>query len=267
MINTHLLKCFAKVLALVAFLSHGEFVFADGFVDDLSLKREQLTAASPFARFDLKLTQTEKETLKQFKVDENDAYQNCGQLPMLRSQVKTFILSLGNTEETSASIAKIIDKIAHDATQSFQSETAWVAVRAVKSTSAYDTPRWHTDGAYFFPYEGTQFKVATALSGAGTLFINLPEKAKGEFIRVQNQATANNYDEIRTQLNDIIFRNVSNHAAKIVQVNTTEGVIFASGDPWLAAIHSEPPIHTDRLFVSVVPASQTQIKQSKNICP
>lgn len=197
-------------------------------------------------------------TIKSLKINSTEEYNNYGDLKKLGSEAKAFIKSLHKENKTTAEAAsQIIVRIVNDIVQASGQETAWVAIRSFIPMSEYDVPRWHTDGYYYEPRTGNPYKFALALKGAPTLFYRLPVSERDAFTTVQRKGTEENgYN--RQALADLLGR--SPEALSIARPN--QGAIFIVGSD-NAAVHSEPPIHEERLFISILPGSKAQIKEWK----
>jgi hypothetical protein len=98
----------------------------------------------------------------------------------------------------------------------------------------------------------------TCFRGLDTLFHTLPSELREPFETLLKAGTGeNNYN--RQALADFL--------GKYPQGNVTaeplQGAVFIVGSE-RAAIHSEPPINEERLFLSVLPGTPDQIKQWEN---
>jgi hypothetical protein len=49
-------------------------------------------------------------------------------------------------------------------------------------------------------------------------------------------------------------------ASKIISAEFGQGAVFKVGDDY-PAVHSEPPIHEERLFISILPGSKVKIQE------
>ncbi len=198
---------------------------------------------------------------------------NYGHLDTLESETIDFLKSLGNSDEQAQVASKIIYNIVMRDVSSFDGGTGWVSLRSFKPNTSYDLPRWHTDGAFYRSKENFCYKVAYALKGPSTLFLQLPDDMRAEFLNMQSQTFAGmTYAEIKSLSEEEIDDLALPHRIKLadllkdshvdtVPVNT--GTIFITGNPRVhrSAVHSEPPIHKDRLFLSIVPGTYEQIQE------
>lgn len=213
-----------------------------------------------FAFYDLHLSPDEQRALQQVKISSTEQYNNFGHLDTLQFEVKTFISSLGKGNETlAASVSVLIARLVQDVLRASGRETAWVCIRAFTPTDEYDTPRWHTDGYYYAPYEGESCKFALALKGPGTLFYQETPEGRMQFkVLQQNGREDDHYN--RQPLADLL----SQHPERSASPGLLQGAVFIVGSEGRAAIHSEPPIPEERLFLSILPGTPEQIKEWEN---
>ena len=149
----------------------------------------------------------------------------------------------------------------------------WITVRANKATQDFDVPRWHTDRPFFDTETGTKvtWKLCTTLIGPGTLF-----QAKGSKARaVQKQArravkASKGYShqcsvvrclgcaDMQQTVRATLARKLASE--QVVQSDNGQFAFFRVGDD-AGAIHSEPPIPCDRVFVNVVPGEEEDLKK------
>jgi hypothetical protein len=213
---------------------------------------KSLNKKMPFTVFDLKLTTIEKNALNKIHIDCIKTYDNFGELNLLAQEVKDFLISIGkNDVKCSELIAQLISKLVNEITLGFNKETAWVTIRTTTPTNAWDLPRWHTDGYYYSPYEGGQYKIAIALKGPSTLFYNLSYDQRDQFQSLQ----------FNPENREIIAKMLG--TTNLAPIDSEKGVIFivGSNNP---AIHSEPAIKEERLFLSVVPGNKLEIAELYN---
>lgn len=208
---------------------------------------EFLTSNASFMIFDINMSKEEIQTLNNIEVTTIKEYDRFGDLNLLKDELPGFLREVTTAnEEEIESITNLVANLSESAVQAMKGETGWVALRASVENSLFDVHRWHTDGHFFFPYEGLAFKFTSTLKGDPTLFYPLPEEMRDNFLETQNDRTLWNQ-----QLDDSL--------ALSAQVG--QGAIFIVGDPTRSAVHSEPPITQGRLFFSIVVASQSEIAE------
>ncbi len=241
------------------FIVVGFFLLIDrkSIVRDMEHTFQMVGSKVAFAEFPITIPTKEKHILNHIKVV-NDFYNNYGNLEHFKAETSSFFESMGNDKEVSYSVACTIDKVVNDVIQAAHKETAWVSIRAFTRDKEYDVPRWHTDGYYFKPFKGLVHKIVFTLKGPATLFYDMPEDVKRKFYKIGTSLRG--HPKGREQIARLV------DASKIYQPKLYSGVIFIAGDKNAAAVHSEPPIHEDRLFISIVPGSKEQIQEWQEKC-
>ena len=149
----------------------------------------------------------------------------------------------------------------------------WLTIRATRATNEFDTPRWHTDQE-FFDSEGepkVHWKLCTTLVGPGTLFLSDGTKArevqKKERLDIRNsEAGSHQCQAIRcigcAGMQEVVRLLLAGELRgfKVVQAAAGECAFLKVGDE-NGAMHSEPPSHTDRVFVNVVPGTELELRR------
>lgn len=215
--------------------------------------------ASPcsFAHFNLELSDAESAALRQLMIGRTCTYDNFGNMPSLETETVNYVASLGAAPFVATLVGRIVSDVTNRAVSIFNAETAWVTLRASLPSGAFDIPRWHMDGYFFRPYSGDQRKVAVTLKGPTTLFSRVPGEWRAAFLecahRYQHAPMAL---EGRTELAKIVSASGGSETAGEMQ-----GTIFVVGDCDRAAIHSEPAMQSERLFLSILPGSRAQIRE------
>ncbi|KAI0408014.1 hypothetical protein F4802DRAFT_497421 [Xylaria palmicola] len=163
----------------------------------------------------------------------------------------------------------------------------WLTIRAMKATSEFDKPRWHTDDAFFSPRGGglrampredggtrtldlkTDWKLCTTLLGPSTIFI--PPKHQSRARQAQRLtrkalATDHNCASIRciacAATSDAVRDRLAAELKPmgVRQPTVGECVLFHIGQE-KGAVHSEPCMNGgDRIFVNVVPGKEDELK-------
>lgn len=172
----------------------------------------------------------------------------------LDETVALFLEDIGpNPRDAVEPCVAIIHEIALKVMEVSGKSYAWFFLRATPPTDAYDLPRWHMDGYYYkdFKREKVQYKFATTLIGPSTLFYLLPSTYEA----LRRNIWAHMKERSLTAQ---ICSNVPPVSCK-----TGEGVFFIASDVKRAALHTEPPIHEDRLFFSIVPCDESDLLSMK----
>lgn len=196
---------------------------------------------------DLGLTDHELKIIDQIKVDNYGFCDRYGSLHLLQDEIPELLRKIGNDdEELIQEASTIIYKIITQVTKGFGKQTAWVSIRASQPNPLFDIPRWHTDGYYYSPYFGMQYKFAVGLKGNPTLFYSLDETMREIFRKNQ---------EDRVTLSQIFDVNKADTAPKGF------GAIFIVGPRDYGALHSEPKIDSNRIFISILPGQDCEIEE------
>lgn len=149
----------------------------------------------------------------------------------------------------------------------------WLTIRASRPTHDYDLPRWHTD-RQFFDRGGeceVHWKLATTLVGPGTLFLSEGGKARAVQKKIRHcmrkTIMANHQCKaVRclgcAGMQEVVRKRLAEKLAnyKVFQPGVGECSFFRVGDK-NGAMHSEPPISCDRVFVNIVPGSELELRK------
>lgn len=185
------------------------------------------------------------------RVEHKAIYNNFAQFGALQAELSRFFAEIGNPEDRSARCARDIMHLVDHLLAGLAAETGWITVRASKPTTAHDTPRWHCDGFYFPPEAGRQLKLVVSLKGSGTLFNPATPEKRERYLALSEipHTDPDRESKIAGGLG----------MAGVEQAETGDVHMFLVG-PRCGAIHSEPPIHEQRIFMSLVPGSPAQIE-------
>jgi hypothetical protein len=214
--------------------------------------RRALARDESFSTFELGLGPEALRELQALKVSKTDSYDNFTSPETLGGDVKRFLTGIGNTPEDAAGAAAHIEKMVAQIKSGFGAEAAWVTIRASLPTDAFDVPRWHRDGS-FFDGAGEQRKAAAVIKGPQTLLNDLPQSLSEKFTAML-RSFEDDTTENRRELEKLV------DARDTRMAKDGEGIIFVVGSD-RAAVHSEPAIHSERIFVSVVPGTKAQIEE------
>lgn len=225
--------------------------------EEMTNKINLLGGENRFICMDLRLTDDELDLIDQLQfnqlsVDVSVQYDRFGNLHLLEDELPAFLKSIGNNDESVVGvITDIISRSVQNLVKASNKNSAWVCVRASTPTTAFDIPRWHIDGAYYglngpYPYPGLVFKFAATLKGSSTLLYKLPIDQQDLFI---------------SHWNDRAFLSEFLDLSKAVSPEKGEGVFFIVANDKLGAIHSEPKMHENRLFFSVLMGDKSEIDE------
>lgn len=217
----------------------------------------------------MNLSEQEFEILEtlHIKISRTNTMNNYGDFNILESQIFNFLRSLENSDEHARAAAQIIYRIVLEDKALLGCTTVWVTLRAYNPNSEYDVPRWHTDGSFYGALDNYSYKLAYAFQGPGTLFVNVPEDVRDEFLAIQSQmfagmALQNSNNLSKQKVEDLtIFGKMALEQLlanyDVYSPAARQGAIFLSGGRGKGAIHCEPPMHENRLFMSIVPVAGT----------
>ena len=202
---------------------------------------------------DIGLTAFDLADLDLLQIVKNKDYNQFGNESDWENEIEQFLTEIGpNPLWIANRVAHRVAEIAHTILSTSGKETAWICLRAGLPNTKYDQPRWHMDAHYYdVKANSIQYKYALALIGSSTLFYPIPK------------------EHIETR--KIIWRHMANRQfmselcdpGKVVSPQRGQGIYFIAGDCRIAAIHSEPPIHENRLFFSIIPCHEEEIASLK----
>lgn len=204
----------------------------------------------------------------------NSSWTHCGPFLDLSSLPSSFH-TWANATVNGDLIPRLIPFLSflHDFLVEAQIEHYWLTIRASQATHDFDVPRWHTDGNYFDRAGECElyWKLATTLFGPGTLFLSDGEKARAVQKKTRRSMKKNTMANHRciavrclgcAALQEVVRKRLAEKLAnyEIVQPGVGECSFFRVGDE-KGAMHSEPPIPGDRVFVNVVPGSEVELRK------
>tara|TARA_B110000971_G_scaffold75935_1_gene78006 strand:- start:253 stop:966 length:714 start_codon:yes stop_codon:yes gene_type:complete len=217
---------------------------------------------SSFKLFDIKYTEEEKQTINNFKIDNETEFIYTGKfdkdtlLKDNKINILKFIESIGNNTEKNIKIIKnIIYKLLDKVTNGYGKNYIDLIISIQLPNKEFNMARWHTDG-YF-----NNSKFITVLKGPSTLFIDDKDiKSRKTYFTIQDllmkkYVSNGGFDEkAHDKYRKILAKKLKD--AKIVQPKNNQGTIFLTDAPVnntiIAGIHSEPPINEKRFFIGVM---------------
>jgi len=225
---------------LISSLLHGTSI--NGALDELK------SDPYGFAFVDVGITKEDLENFSSIDIQREWVYHQFGEMERVQEIFANFFGEIGVSEHAIIlRAAERLKEIASDVVKASGKETAWICLRSFIPTNRFDLPRWHVDGHYYRSDEPEDliFKFALTLVGPTTLFYPISRE-----LRKTTEKTVRNRQ---------YMKNVCKQE-NIVSPKIGEGALFISGQyTSVAALHSEPPIHENRLFLSIVPCSEKQI--------
>lgn len=250
------LKSFFLFIPILLLTTIQTFTSINDSVNLISALQEQLpflTPTQPFINFDVGLSDTDKKLLQEIRFNNQGSYYAFDNFYEIVPEVTRLLKSLGNSEHISSRTAKIIYDIVIQVLSTLNHCAAWVSIRCFTKQDTYIMPRWHTDHEVPMIYQiGFKYKLTCTLKGPGTIFCNASEALRKQFNEIRNPSF----------LTDPITRVALYHLLKTSIIQTAQpyqATLFLIGDH--AAIHSEPNIDEDRLYLGILPGTKEQIKK------
>jgi len=205
-----------------------------------------------FVVVDVGITEEDLSIFSAIDIEREWFFHQFGELEKIQERISEYLSKVGsNDHELTLQAAARLTQIVHQVLNASVKDSAWVHLRSSVPTDKYDLPRWHMDGYYYIP-EGPDdllFKFAATLIGPSTLFYLLPPELRSS---IKMKVRDRNYMKEFCQIENIVSPRLG------------EGVVFVGGrGVGLAALHSEPPIHENRLFFSIVPCTENQLVELK----
>ena len=208
--------------------------------------------------FKLNYTPEQKKCFKEFDIQKKQTFSYYGKVNDIDST--DFLAGIGNNSASSVKILNsAIKQLASEVCKGYGKNHAWIDIRITRPSKYFDIPRWHQDGPFFIANqeerEQLQTKFITSLKGPGTLMLNATKAEKQAYLELSHNAKNINHNSIeyRKKVAEI-FKD-----RKVHQLSNNQGLIFLVGRD-TALIHSEPPMTETRIFVSVLPGTESQIK-------
>lgn len=235
-----------------------------------------------FKLFNMHYTDPEKETISNFTLEKSKTFNHFGSLETLEN-INLFLSEIGTNNKTLIKkMEKVIINIIKKVLKGYQMDHFWLTIRVTQPNHDFDIPRWHKDGSYFLndPDEKNSAKFAIALKGPGTLLIKktketiniFNETVKEERKEHLKYAQKNNFEtmeekiklsiKISDKFRPIYAKNLAKQ--KVIKVLPNQGLVFYAGfSTDNCAIHSEPKLDQPRMFISILPSTEINIKELK----
>lgn len=243
-------------------------------VQEIVAKKNELGPDKSYNWFDLHLSEEEHEVLETLHITTKVPFRMYGNPEYKERDIALYLESLGNYVEHSQRAAAIIHRFIVESFLASGFPAISVIIRPTEKTDKFDIPRWHFDSfPEGFVAQDMRTKIVCALKGPGTLLSSISGSARDEFCsardklchdfdldlqqkRMNNKTDERTFQQLRYQASFDIERrkNLDKLVAPygISQAVTRQGALFIIGDPLLAAVHSEPIINEDRLFIAII---------------
>lgn len=224
----------------------------------------------------IKYTKQDSSTLNSFTINSQKSYNFYGSTHLSqKNNVYSYLKTISNSNDKIIKNTEIIiHKIINSVLEGFDTDCYWLAIRSFLKNKDYEIPRWHKDGTHLASIRTPQPKFALALKGAGTLFIENTKKNNDLYNKIQQKMASENYPkkphtEYTKEDYDIYFKIEKKYrkifatkfkSQSIIQIKPRNGVVFFGGvDSDKSAIHSEPNMEEDRLFISILPLTKESL--------
>jgi hypothetical protein len=198
---------------------------------------------------DVGITPSHLFDFDQIQIEEDHIYISLG-VPSSDDLIH-FLTKIGPNDPTAMSrVALKITEITEQILLASTRETVCMSLRSFTPTHHYDLPRWHMDGQYYKPtVKGElQYRFVLTLVGPSTLFYplssDLMEFRKSVWNLMSNRKLMAEMFECE----------------RAFSPSREKAVFLIGGSSRRAALHSEPPIHGTRLFLSLIPCSKQDLK-------
>jgi hypothetical protein len=150
-------------------------------------------------------------------------------------------------------------------------DSFWLTIRCSIPNNVFDIPRWHRDGSFFTIHENEKVhKFTTVLQGKPTLFITnkrIIEKYNNTINKLYKKMVKLEIKTFEKQIkyeNKYILPKLAHLVGNEYNKGTVNnGLIFEVGSRKNSIIHSEPPIKSNRIFLSILPGTFAQINEFK----
>lgn len=221
-----------------------------------------------YLTFDIAYTQNEIKYLNEINILTESIFDHIGHIDNLKyDKLSEFVVR--NTDVSDSNIFNnILRKLINNVCKAYDTKYCWMTIRITLPNSIFDIPRWHKDGN-FFSTNRIQSKFITVLKGPGTLFIKKSKKPDDIYndnrdsIREEyKKLLVNGYSrEIEYKYQKVLAKKLK--SIKSNYVKDLQGLIFLVGSDKnnvsRGLLHSEPKMDVPRIFISILPGSESEI--------
>ncbi len=131
-----------------------------------------------------------------------------------------------------------------------KSHSLWFTIRITTPGHEFDTPRWHRDGR--------MWRVGTPARKYAVTLLGPPTRLLNETENVTRATAARYYEPRREELAELLA------GETLINVPDCQIISFTCGTD-TSAVHSEPKMNTDRIFMSAVPGTESQLRDLATI--
>lgn len=232
-----------------------------------------------FKIFNLPLTKKEQTILSDLKLPKvPTSFLHFGKEEDIKN-LDNFLLSLGdNSPEHIEFLEKKIREIFKTVVKGYNTKDADLLINSTYKDPSFDIRRWHTDGFQFPRYKDEiQSKFVMVLQGKHTLLLEETEKEKKFYLDMINKELEEEktyppypfeipeWKDLKMRYRKILDKKFKK--SKIIQPLNSQGFIFLNHPGNLfeyGAIHSEPKKDDYRMFISILPGTEEEIKNKKH---
>ena len=210
-----------------------------------------------FYNYKIFLTKQEEDSLKKLNILYSKEYRQdkIKDFHVMRHQVAYFLSSLGNSYKISISIATLIEKYVRAVVYNHTNRSDFIlricTFNPKDNSELYKIPRWHFDIA---DTENQYYKNIITLKGPKTLFVHLQPGYMRKLKKIINNidyTSSQSYMSARLQCHRIITACINDKNCIIDNAENGWATVFKIGNHESIALHSEPYIFSERLFVSI----------------
>ena len=228
-----------------------------------------------FNFYKLNYSTEEKNTIKKFKIIKDGTLDYYGTPDSMDiNKIMDFFTKIGNNKiNDSIIISNIIKKLCIEVCNGFSENkiACWLSIRVSLPNNRFTIPRWHMDGKFYnvnlrnVQSNDIQLKFITTLKGQGTLLANPTKKIKSKYWTITNGNSTDPKTEFKKRMDDRVI--IDNLLQKFkIQSKNDEGVIFVCtandrNNYMIRGLHSEPDIVEPRIFISILPGTEREIKE------
>lgn len=216
--------------------------------------------------FDVGITPEEREAIEAVRIEKElsqfNYYGPAGE--GLVEGLSAHLIQLeGNTEATIISLSRLVARVASLVEKDLRKEAVWAMVRVTLPSDDFDIPRWHQDGYYMRQDEGEEYKLVFTIKGPQSRFAEIVDEegyrscAKEDVTNVSEHE--GNFD-VYFQEDVRIKRALERTVMESDTIPEGRATFYRVGNGG-AKVHSEPPLHEPRIFMSVVAGSLEQVEE------
>ena len=222
-----------------------------------------------YQTFNIKYTPHELQTLSNINIKSTASLNLYGlyRYDILMTEFfKKVLVSNDSKNSVILQLKSIIKKLIRTMMSITNKDSALVHIRAFKKTSEFDVPRWHQDSKYFDNDEPL-LKLVTVLKGPPTMLRKYDKKIIYHLKEYAEKTSDlfskyKSHNEIKKK--EIKLRKSLVNSIPLAKKQTNTSALYFVNHPY-AAIHSEPKIDEDRLFIAILPASKKDLSFRRKI--